>query len=100
MQWDRDNFPTFTDQSILNYLKNKRMKKPPSPYFRVVDVDECSEDADLCGVGKFCIDTPGSYLCSCVPWYQKDLDDSRCVEWAGLVDCKYNIFLVFIVSDL
>ena len=34
----------------------------------VADVDEC-QDSDLCHTNSTCLNTPGSYMCSCKDGY-------------------------------
>ena len=36
------------------------------------DIDECSENSSLCGDHGVCINTPGSFNCSCDPKCHKD----------------------------
>ena len=31
---------------------------------RCVDVNECVDNSDICSAGKYCANTPGSYICS------------------------------------
>ena len=35
------------------------------------DVDECSTTRRPCGVNKHCVNTPGSYKCSCNSGYKE-----------------------------
>lgn len=44
-------------------------------YFRI-DINECIEDIDDCA--QICIDTLGSYTCSCGPGYRLASDDHQC----------------------
>jgi hypothetical protein len=48
-----------------------------APGFRLVgstctDIDECAEDTDLCNAPARCLNTPGTYACSCPPGYAGD----------------------------
>uniref|UniRef100_A0A672F604 Adhesion G protein-coupled receptor E8 n=1 Tax=Salarias fasciatus TaxID=181472 RepID=A0A672F604_SALFA len=43
-----------------------------------VDVDECAEDATICGPNANCTNSVGSYVCSCHPGYR--LNDADTIE--------------------
>uniref|UniRef100_A0A5S6QNR0 Uncharacterized protein n=1 Tax=Trichuris muris TaxID=70415 RepID=A0A5S6QNR0_TRIMR len=43
-----------------------------------VDINECL-DQNVCGVGSRCVNTPGSYVCQCLPGYHK-LNDFNCLD--------------------
>lgn len=47
------------------------------------DIDECKEEGGLeghhCHSNTKCVNTPGSYVCECLPGY-KQLDKFNCVE--------------------
>ena len=38
----------------------------------IVDVNECTESSDLCGVNAECRNTDGSYYCQCLSGYRGD----------------------------
>ena len=42
----------------------------------VSDIDECSEDPESCHENANCANTPGSFVCSCLPGYEGDGIDS------------------------
>ncbi|XP_035755598.1 nidogen-1 isoform X4 [Egretta garzetta] len=44
------------------------------------DIDECSEQPDLCGSNAVCNNHPGTYRCECVEGYQFAADGQTCVE--------------------
>ena len=43
------------------------------------DVDECAEDASVCGEGR-CLNTEGGYQCQCKDGYQLTVDGRQCVD--------------------
>ena len=37
-----------------------------------VDINECANDPEICGMKSNCTNTVGSYMCSCVSGYTGD----------------------------
>lgn len=50
-----------------------------SPYYNILDIDECSEQPGLCGSNAVCNNQPGTYRCECVDGYQFAADGRTCV---------------------
>ena len=44
------------------------------------DIDECSENTNLCPSPKVCVNEPGTYECDCLPGYQKFQNPERCED--------------------
>lgn len=47
--------------------------------FNTLDIDECAEQAGLCGSNADCNNQPGTYRCECVEGYQFAADGRTCV---------------------
>ena len=45
-------------------------------FYHVSDVDECEEGTDICT--ELCVNTAGSYHCSCPEGYQLEDDQISC----------------------
>lgn len=57
-----------------------------------IDVDECRTHEDLCGVHSVCINTPGSFMCSCENGYVGEPPRSACKEPCADVKCGDHAF--------
>ena len=44
----------------------------------IVDIDECTEDTDLCGTGTTCVNTDPGYNCTCNIGYTPNDDGVSC----------------------
>lgn len=51
-----------------------------------VDIDECQQNTDNCPTGTTCVNTPGSFTCSCDPGFS--WDGMKCVGGCGDGDLK------------
>lgn len=41
-----------------------------------IDIDECAKDIDGCS--DYCTNTEGSFICSCSPGFDLDVDERTC----------------------
>ena len=48
--------------------------------FAFADVDECIVTPEVCGTGGTCVNTVGSYVCTCTSGYIWSSDDGTCVS--------------------
>ena len=54
----------------------------------VLDVNECEEDTHLCT--DTCVNTPGSYNCSCPPGYESDGLSCHGTQCLNIWTCNIN----------
>ena len=47
--------------------------------FICLDVNECDDNPNYCQVGGQCVNTPGSYRCSCKEGYEVGNGGSHCI---------------------
>ena len=47
--------------------------------FTCLDVNECDDNPNYCQVGGQCVNTPGSYRCSCKEGYEVGNGGSHCI---------------------
>lgn len=57
-------------------------------YFLIQDIDECAADTDGCD--HICMNTPGSYTCSCNSGYNLLTDGHTCTGIATLINAPLN----------
>ena len=57
-----------------------------------LDVDECRSDPQVCGANAVCVNTPGSFSCSCLPSFVGSPPSSPCSEPCVGVKCSQHAF--------
>ena len=57
--------------------------------YNFLDIDECAEGLNDCGVNTLCNNTSGGYLCSCKPGYTNAGDGHPC----SLIQCNHLDYL-------
>ncbi|XP_055329780.1 uncharacterized protein LOC129582297 isoform X2 [Paramacrobiotus metropolitanus] len=51
------------------------------------NIDECARFRGICGCNALCVDTPGSYSCSCKPGYEMVNGSAECTD---MDECKFR----------
>ena len=59
--------------------------------FAFADVDECIVTPEVCGTGGTCVNTVGSYVCTCTSGYIWSSDDGTCVSKLCNVHTHLNL---------
>ena len=57
-----------------------------------LDVDECSAQAGVCGDNAVCVNTLGSFSCSCLPSFVGSPPSVPCSEPCRGVTCSQHAF--------
>ncbi|XP_053393414.1 polycystin-1-like [Mercenaria mercenaria] len=52
-----------------------------------IDLDECAMEENPCGEYEICSNQPGSYYCTCKDGFQRNVDQSDCVDTD---ECNYD----------
>lgn len=53
-----------------------------------VDIDECREVEDACSSNEECVNTPGSYVCSCKSGFRRENLTQACVD---INECQMQV---------
>lgn len=53
--------------TVINYIHHCFF-----PFIVLIDVDECVDNPTACHINAVCLNTEGSYICSCKPGFQGD----------------------------
>ena len=70
-------FCKFTSIKVLRPEQQKAPKKSNLCFFLAIDLDECSENLNLCGNGQ-CLNAPGGYRCECDMGFVPSADGKAC----------------------
>lgn len=69
---------------LLKYIfKCEQLKSLFLTFIIILDIDECQQEGGLeghhCHSNTKCVNTPGSYICECLPGYRR-VDKFNCAE--------------------
>jgi len=61
-----------------------------------VDVNECRELENACSSNEECVNTMGSYICTCKPGFRRDNFTQACVD---INECQLQVMIILIVKQ-